>query len=170
VIRRATVEDARGIAELHTRTWQAAYRHILPAADLDALDVGEREERWRQNLARPEVPTFVVEEDGAFVGFVTVGPSRDPDCDGELYGIYVAPEAWGSGAGAALTAAALGELHARYAEAALWVLEDNPRARRFYEKHGWSPDGTQKTGRQLGVDTAEMRYRISLAEPRRLSP
>jgi RimJ/RimL family protein N-acetyltransferase len=66
--------------------------------------------------------------------------------------------------------AGLGELHAHYAAAVLWVLDDNPRARRFYEKHGWSPDGATKTGRHLGVDTAEVRYRISLVGPRRLSP
>jgi ribosomal protein S18 acetylase RimI-like enzyme len=170
VIRRATVEDARGIAEVHIRTWQEAYRHVFPAAELDGLDVGERDERWRHNLADPDVPTFVADEDNAVVGFVTVGPSRDPDCDGELYGIYVAPEAWGSGAGAALMVAGLGELHAHYAAAVLWVLDDNPRARRFYEKHGWSPDGATKTGRHLGVDTAEVRYRISLVGPRRPSP
>jgi hypothetical protein len=50
------------------------------------------------------------------------------------------------------------------------VLDDNPRARRFYEKHGWSPDGATKTGRDLGINTAEVRNRISLVGPRRLSP
>ena len=28
-----------------------------------------------------------------------------------------------------------------YAEAVLWVLEDNPRGRAFYEKAGWGPTG-----------------------------
>ena len=162
MIRRAAVEDARGIADVHTRTWQAAYRHVFPAGTLDALDLEAREARWRQNVVDPGVPVFVAVEDGSVLGFVAVGPSRDPDCDGELWGIYVAPEAWGTGAGAALMEAGLDHLRAHFRAAILWVLDDNPRARRFYEKHGWVFDGTRKRGRHLGVDTDEVRYRIIL--------
>ena len=161
MIRRATVADARGIAEVHTRTWQAAYRHAFPAELLDGLDVGEREERWKRNLDDPRVPVFVADEDG-IVGFVCVGPSRDPDCDGELYGIYVVPEAWGKGAGPALMEAGLDYLRGEFSEAILWVLQDNPRARRFYERHGWTLDGASKRSRHLGVDVDEVRYRIRL--------
>ena len=161
MIRRATVADARGIAEVHTRTWQAAYRHAFPDELLDGLDVDEREEGWRQHVVDPEAAVFVADEDGV-VGFLAVGPSRDPDCDGELYGIYVAPEVWGKGAGPALMEAGLDHLRSKFSEAILWVLEDNPRARRFYEKHGWALDGTTKRGEHLGVETAEVRYRIRL--------
>jgi GNAT superfamily N-acetyltransferase len=93
---------------------------------------------------------------------VTLGPSRDHDCDGELYGVYVLPEAWGTGAGGELMETALAELGAAFREAILWVLEDNPRARRFYEKHGWQPDGATKRDEYLGVETHEVRYRINL--------
>jgi RimJ/RimL family protein N-acetyltransferase len=161
VIRRARVEDARAIATLHVRTWQVAYRHVFPAEALDAMDVEERVPRWEQNLVTPEVPAWVAEQEDKVVGFVCVGPSRDPDCDGELYGIYVVPEAWGTGAGAGLMEAGLEYLRAHFHEAILWVLDDNPRARRFYEKHGWRTDGATRTGSHLGVDTFEVRYRIS---------
>ena len=30
-----------------------------------------------------------------------------------------------------------------FAEAVLWVLDDNPRARAFYERHGWLPTGIE---------------------------
>jgi len=162
VIRRATADDARGIAEVHTRAWQVAYRHLFPPEALDAISVDEREERWRQNLADDDVEVLVAEEDGRVAAWATVGPSRDLDCDGELYGIYAAPEAWGGGAGGAVMERALEELRARFQEAILWVLSDNPRARRFYEKHGWTLDGATKRGHHLGVDTDEVRYRIRL--------
>jgi ribosomal protein S18 acetylase RimI-like enzyme len=162
VIRRATVEDAEGIAAVHVRTWQAAYRHVFPPDALDAMHVEERIERWRQNVVDPGVQVFVADEDGV-VGFVTVGPSRDPDCDGELWGIYVAPAAWGRGPDGELMRAGLESLGATFREAILWVLDDNPRARRFYEKHGWTLDGATKRRRHLGVDTDEVRYRIVLA-------
>ncbi|HEY4411425.1 MAG TPA: GNAT family N-acetyltransferase, partial [Gaiellaceae bacterium] len=48
------------------------------------------------------------------------------------------------------------------AEAFLWVLEDNPRARRFYEREGWELDGERKEDDFLGVRVAEVRYTIRL--------
>ena len=99
---------------------------------------------------------------GRIVGFVSVGPSTDIDGEGELYAIYVLPETWGGGAGHGLMEAAKELLRASYAEATLYVLDDNPRARRFYEREGWALDGATKTGEFLGLPVAEVRYRISL--------
>jgi RimJ/RimL family protein N-acetyltransferase len=47
-------------------------------------------------------------------------------------------------------------------DAVLWVLEDNPRARRFYEREGWALDGERKEDEYLGFRVAEVRYRIAL--------
>jgi hypothetical protein len=38
------------------------------------------------------------------------------------------------------------------------VLDDNPRARRFYELAGWSVDGTAREIRIFGFDISEVRY------------
>ena len=54
------------------------------------------------------------------------------------------------------------ELALVYPEAVLWVLEDNPRARRFYEREGWDLDGARKEDEFLGVRVAEVRYSIRL--------
>ena len=119
---------------------------------------------WRQILQRDEQTALVAEDgDGRVIGWCTVGPSRDADADGELWGIYVLSEAWGSGAGKALMAAgveALRESGCR--EVILWVLEDNPRARRFYEREGWVLDGERKEDEFLGVAVTEVRYRRGL--------
>jgi ribosomal protein S18 acetylase RimI-like enzyme len=50
-------------------------------------------------------------------------------------------------------------LAADYGAALLWVLEDNPRARGFYERAGWAPDGVRKAEERFGVRAAEVRYR-----------
>jgi hypothetical protein len=42
------------------------------------------------------------------------------------------------------------------------VLEDNPRARRFYELAGWSVDGAVKQDEFLETLVREVRYRIEL--------
>jgi RimJ/RimL family protein N-acetyltransferase len=55
-------------------------------------------------------------------------------------------------------------LRESWRDATLWVLEDNPRARRFYEREGWSPDGEAKSDAFLGVRVNEVRYRIHLRD------
>jgi len=154
VIRPGTPEDAEGVARVQVETWQAAYAHALPSEQLQALSVEEAVERWQR-----WPPTFVAEPDGEVVGFVSVGKSRDPGTDGELFAIYVHPEHWGTGVGRALIRA--GEVELRrlgHKEAVLWVLDDNPRARRFYELAGWSVDGTARDVQMLGFDLSEVRY------------
>jgi len=161
-IRRATVGDARVIADVHVRTWQGAYEHVFGAERLAALTVEQRLPGWDRILGEEELQVFVAEEDGRIVGFVAVGASSDPAAEGEVSGIYVEPASWGSPAGTALMRAGLDELRALgYDDAMLRVLEDNPRARRFYEREGWRVDGRFQ-GEHLGVQTAEVRYRIDL--------
>jgi GNAT superfamily N-acetyltransferase len=158
-IRLASADDARAVETIRILGWRAAYRHVFPPADLDALPIDP--ERWRARLHVPPPgwTTFVAEDEGRVVGFASVGPSRDEDAMGELYAIYVEPEAWSTGAGRALLAAAEEQLAREYDAGLLWVLEDNPRARRFYERAGWAPDGTRKAEERFGVRAPEVRYR-----------
>jgi ribosomal protein S18 acetylase RimI-like enzyme len=68
--------------------------------------------------------------------------------------------------GTALMAAGIEALRELgYSEVILWVLEDNPRARRFYEREGWALDGSRKDDEFLGVPVTEVRYRRSLTSP-----
>ena len=108
---------------------------------------------------------FVAEQAGSVNGFVSVGPSREVEGEGELYAIYVHPDAWGSGAGPALMGEARQWLADRFPAAILWVLEDNPRARRFYEREGWTAD-MDRTDVVRGVEVAEVRYRVSFLDRR----
>jgi GNAT superfamily N-acetyltransferase len=141
-----------------------AYQHVFGAERLAALDVAVREERWRQRLARPESreAVFVAEDDGHVVGFASCGERRDVPAEGELYAIYALPESWGSGAGPLLMTAVLTALReSGVSSAILWVLEDNPRARRFYEREGWTRSGRREE-EFLGVPITEVGYRITL--------
>jgi len=161
-VRPAVVADAAAIAAVHVRTWQVAYATVFGEDRLAGMDVEARAERWRRWLGEGQ-DAFVAEEHGQVVAFAWVGPSRDPDADGELYAIYALPAAWGTEAGTALMRAGVDALRAAgYREAILWVLEDNPRARRFYEREGWVLDGGRKDDEHLGVPVAEVRYRLKL--------
>ena len=157
-IRRARPEDAAAVAAVHVRTWQAAYEHVFGAERLAAIDVASRRRFAERGIERGGV--WVAEDGGRIVGFVSIGDSRGAADEGELYAIYVLPEAWGSAAGRGLMAAAVEALRGVYPTAILWVLDDNPRARRFYEREGWELDGGTQTEDFLGLDVTEVRYRL----------
>jgi GNAT superfamily N-acetyltransferase len=171
-VRPATLADADGIGLVHVRSWQSAYRGKMPRDYLDGLDPARRSEAWRHIMeqTRPSRGGVLVvaAQGGEIAGFASFGPSRDGDTDprvtGEVYAIYAAPDAWGTGTGRALMGSAVTELaRLGYADAILWVLDTNDRARRFYARAGWDEDGAHKTDASLGFDIAEIRYRRTLS-------
>ncbi len=100
-------------------------------------------------------------EEERVVGFATVGPSRkeDPSGWGELYALYVDPDEWRRGIGTALLDAANRRLtDGGFRRACLWVLSNNVRARRFYERQGWVPTDTVATREFTGVSVEEVLY------------
>ncbi|HEX6762597.1 MAG TPA: GNAT family N-acetyltransferase [Gaiellaceae bacterium] len=166
VVREAEPDDAFAVESIRVRGWQIAYRHVFPPEQLDALPVDET--RWRRRFVEqpPGWSTFVAERDGDVVGFASVGPSRDEQGIGELYAIYVDPDEWSQGVGCALIGRSEERLARDFDEATLWVLTNNPRARRFYERSGWQVDGARKVEHRLGVRSEETRYRKRLSSSR----
>jgi ribosomal protein S18 acetylase RimI-like enzyme len=169
-IRAARMKDIPEIAAVHVRSWQAAYRGLLPQAYLDGLDPSQRIGQWERSLSAADWSdggTLVADAGGRLPGFVSYGPARDDDADsrraGEIYAIYLVPAAWDEGIGRQLMAAALDRLgEAGFDQVTLWVLDSNARARRFYEAGGWLADGAAKRDDSFGVPMTEVRYRRSL--------
>lgn len=166
-LRAAGVEDAQALAEVHVATWQSAYRGLLPDDYLNSLSVDARARSWVLIL-RAGTQVFLAEQAAQTVGFVSYGPSRDEDAGtevGEVYALYVHPRAWGTGVGRDLHDAAVACLSAQgFATVTLWVLDANRRARTFYARHGWHPEGTARTEQRPGATLTEVRYQ------RRVSP
>ena len=126
--------------------------------------MAQREEQSRVALSDSDEAIFVAEADGAVVGFAATGPSHDGGPAegrvGELHAIYVRADYWGTETGAQLHDAALDALaSAGFAQATLWVLDSNKRARQFYERRGWAPDGGAKREELGGTPLVEVRYR-----------
>jgi GNAT superfamily N-acetyltransferase len=102
----------------------------------------------------------------AVVGYASYGPERDVDGTpgpfpggqdsaeasvAELYALYVAPEWWSTGTGRALMDRVLAEVRAEgYPRIVLWVLTENARARRFYERCGFRLSGAAHVLHGLG--------------------
>lgn len=149
-IRVATFDDIPQIVRVHVDTWRIAYRDILPASFLDGLSYEVREQRWRERLAQagPQQFTLVAEDDTGIVGFASGGPERDgmPGCDGEIYAVYVLPACHRRGIGRQLMAACAQHLAVQgFRAVMLWALEDNGRARAFYETLGGQFIGRKAT-------------------------
>lgn len=167
-IRRAELGDAEGIAEVQVAAWRSAYRALLPDDVLDRLSLEETEERWRERIARPWGHTFVAEQASCIVGFAACGRTEDEDVDrekaGEIYVIYVHPEEWRKGHGAALMREAVKHLREDgYEEVILWVLKGNEKAIRFYEAAGFEADGAGRVKqRRDGSEMPIVRYRLSI--------
>jgi GNAT superfamily N-acetyltransferase len=184
-IRKAQPADADAIADAHVAAWRVAYRGIVPDTYLDSDAFADgRLAGWRRMLTETRSPeqdqldeVLVPVLDGRVVGFAHVGDERERDThQGELFGFYLHPDAWGSGAAATLIDACHTALRERFSSALLWVLRENPRARRFYERSGWSCgtgeeivedfwDGPVMAGLpSLPAPLAEIQYRIAFTK------
>jgi GNAT superfamily N-acetyltransferase len=168
-LRAARVGDAPALARLHVAAWQWAYAGLMPDDYLAALDPARREAMWTERFATDEGREHVaVAVDGdALVGFTAwgryrlddLGPGLVPDAVGEVRALYLAQAHQGRGVGRALMERAVERLAAEaYTEAKLWVLETNARARRFYERQGWAPDGGRLVEDYDGLALPELRY------------
>jgi ribosomal protein S18 acetylase RimI-like enzyme len=190
-LREARRGDELAVAELHVRSWQEAYRELMPAEFLAGLDPMDRAGRYEFE-GRDGTPKTLVAVDGGgegagddpsltnsvevrsgsspapfepIVGFVTFGASRDADTVGlgEIYALYVDPDRYRGGVGRMLMADARHRLlESGFEAAVLWVLRGNERAQRFYEREGWTPDGATRLEQPYGIVSNVIRFRRAL--------
>ena len=175
-IRPRCAADSQGIARVRRESWLAAYTGIIDRTIIDRVTKAGA----NAADAPPNRRTLVAVggEDPAVIGYAIFGPERtvvsavsppvapaDPHTPagraggtGELYALYVTPDWWSAGVGRALMDSVLASLRdAGYTSAVLWVLADNARARRFYDRAGFAPDGVTNILAGLG-GVLEFRY------------
>ena len=145
MIRAATAADVMQMAKVHIISWRETYPGLLPDSMLARLSIAEEAIRWQRMLDRPggqSEAAFVAELEGLVVGYGSCGGQRTPllrerGFTGEIGELYVLGSAHRQGAGSGLMKAMAGMLMERGHRAlSLWVLEENSRARRFYEGLG----------------------------------
>lgn len=163
-VRRADPQDAPALGRIHIETWQIAYSEMFPEGFLAGLDHGRRAE-WFERTIGEGREVWVTPDSGEPAGFSLFGESRSNNW-GELYAIYVHPDHWGEGHGHRLLARSESRLvELGYDRALLWVLEENDRARRFYERQGWSLGRPVKLEEIGGTQVTEVRYEKDLRAP-----
>ena len=151
-------------------SWQSAYAGILPVEFLAGLSLERRLAYWSRELEEPQRPdntTWVIEDDGTVVGFISLGRCRDDDRarpeQWEIFAIYLSASKWSTGNGRRLAETALVGVPADVEDVSLWVLAANARARRFYERLGFHADGAERVETLGGQPVTEIRYCKPLA-------
>jgi len=184
-IRSATAADAAQVSAVQRAGWFAAYDGIVARDIIDQMTTPDDGARVRQSFRTRPWQRMVVavadprrgETGPGVVGYASFGPETDVAGGswphprsaaglegrvGELYALYVHPDWWSTGTGRALMDKVLARtVRAGYADIVLWVLVENTRARRFYERAGFAPDGAGNVLDGLG-GVSEIRYRRAL--------
>ena len=157
--------EAKALRDLHILTWETTYRDRALESWYGEQLAAHAVRDWGE-IVRSQAVTgggvLTARSDGQIVGFCQYGPTKDPDDDPEQVGhirrLYVHPTRQRTGIGRLLLTAAVDRIRTGGAHAAtLWVLETDNRARAFYERLGWKPDGCRQTHPPV-----DLRYRLSL--------
>ncbi len=141
-VRRGTPDDVPALAAVHVQAWRETYPGILSDELLANLRVEDHERLWTKILTGEWADGVVVGLlDGVVAGFAFAYPGQDPDAPRglELNMIYALERAKGTGLGQEMLDAAIGDR-----PALVWVAINNPRARAFYARNGFEPDGASK--------------------------
>ncbi|MFC3893456.1 GNAT family N-acetyltransferase [Lentzea rhizosphaerae] len=161
----ATAADLPEIVRIHRETWRLAYAQLLPPEVLDTLDT---DEAW--GLAVQQGAVLKAVEGEWIVGFVVASKAPDDEvakADGSLpedaattalLSVLVEPR-WGRrGHGTRLVAEACRRLSEAGATRGIaWVPEADKASRNFYERLGWTGDGTVRTLDASGRPLREVR-------------
>ena len=156
-VRRLTQDDAEVFREIrlealdrHPETFQSTYES---AAELP-LDA------FKQRLR--QYALFGGFVDGALCGFVGFYPLKNPKIShkGLLWGMYVKEAARGTGLAEAMVEAVVDHAKGKVEQILLSVIEDNERARRFYEKMGFEPYGLEPRALKIGERYLGEEFRV----------
>lgn len=158
---RATVAMADKIGYIHAKSWQAAYKGIVPAEFLDTFTSEKRADIFRKVIPTRSEEFYLFSRDTQPIGMAILRKARDedlPDTTGEISAIYFLPDSWGTGYSDQAISFCLTRLRELGCmQVILWVLEANQRACRFYEKSGFHFDGSKKEI-NIGKPLIEIRY------------
>ena len=165
-LRPAVLPDAERIATVLTEGFES-YRSFAPP-DWVPPDPQAELKRLRSFLAIDEVWCLVAEDGGEFAGHVAIMPARihphpsdDDDAMGHFWQLFVREPWWGTGLATALHAAAVREAGARgFTSMRLFTPAAHARARRFYEREGWTPAAAPFDDLDFGMPLVEYRRAI----------
>lgn len=165
IIKLASIDDAFIISHIHALSWKSVYKGILPQQYLDDI----QDDSWVnviQDWMKYNVITVQIAYDNDVpMGCIAYGRSRDDGLPhwGEIVSLYFIPDYMGKGYGNKLMDKALFDmLQQGFKNVYLWVLEDNIRAQKFYEKNGFICSEEKNVIDISGQPFINIRYTMNL--------
>lgn len=158
------IEDAESLANVIVESWRSAYSSIIPENEITKfLDKQRRQQQFKRFIQDGEIILIGI-CDGIPCGLVFANKDNDEQLEecGSIYSIYLLEEYWGKGLAAKLMDKVVGILKDEGCRrVSLWVYEENVRAIGFYEKYGFTFDGTKKHSR-FSNKPIELRYILDI--------
>lgn len=145
------------ISNVYEQSWKYAYRDIIPQDYLNSIPEGQ----WTSTLDNQDRNTLICIDNDKIIGTSSFGKPRFEQFQnyGEIISIYLLPDYIGKGYGKILMKAVLSELKKQgYENIFLWVLEENKRARNFYEQYGFLATDDFLNDNIGGKNLREIRY------------
>ena len=152
-IKRLAAEDiavTNDLVHIMIGAWQSGFRNILPDSVIEQYTQFEPcTDMFRQILSSGIGTMYLAQLKGQSVGLLYWLPEGGT---ARIEALLTVPEVWGKGVAAALMDRALADSTA-FSSLTVWPFRENHRAKRFYEKHGFTPTGRTRMG-----DAGEVEY------------
>ena len=148
-IERVKLGDETVLAYIQTESWKAGFKDILSADVLErCTQVDKATAMYRRLLEQRVGNGYLLKVEGEPHCIAWWDAAREKDMPGyaELICIHSLQDKWRKGYGGKMMNTVLEEASAAgFSKIMLWVFEDNTRARRFYEAHGFTTCGRMKS-------------------------
>ena len=154
--------DESALAYIQTESWKAGFKDILSADILERFtQIDKATAMYRRLLEQNVGNGYLLKVEGKPHCIAWWDTTREKDMPGyaELICIHSLQDKWRKGYGSKMMNAVLQDISAAgFSKVMLWVFENNTRARRFYEAHGFTTSGKTK----LNFAATELCYEKSL--------
>ncbi|MFL0268022.1 GNAT family N-acetyltransferase [Candidatus Clostridium radicumherbarum] len=162
LIRYANLNDTDILGKIHSESSREGFKGIIPDYILnDIFSIERRTKRFISEISEGSPRTAVVFEKNEPAGLISFGKCRSGINDKlwiEIWRVYLTPKFWGRGVAKELIEWGINEIQKEnFSNIELWVLEENIRARKFYEKMGFKHDNTVQIT-NMGKELKELRY------------
>ena len=148
IVRNAELEDMKQLGHIMSVSFRTAFSDFVTQQTMDACAQEDNCAAMLESIYREGKMHFLIGENSGMLVWQKVQDSV------EIVAIHSLPESWGTGLGHAMLEEALNQIGNQ--PVFLWAFKENKRARRFYEKHGFRGDGTERVSEFDGA--LEVRY------------
>lgn len=151
-VKNADFEDVKLMSEIMVKSFRYAFSAFISKQTMDAYTIEENCRVMLENLYIEGKMHFLLGEKSGMLVW-----QNAEDNLAEIVAIHSLPKSFGTGLGEAMLKKALSQMKETGQKSVfLWAFKENKRARRFYEKHGFTVDGTERISEF--DDAVEVRY------------